>query len=152
MSFHILNSKEKKEIEIQLQKQFGIQKLPDKIIQIGKERLRLFTGDFTEKELEKLSKITHIEGIGLYIAKQENDGIRLSIEGAQILKSQIKENIFELNDSQLKEWLSGTDLQIKTGKKGIFIIKYQNDFLGSGKISEQKISNFMPKRRRIKPN
>lgn len=152
MPIHILNSKEKKEIESQLQEQFGIQKLPDRILQIGKERLRLFTGNFTEKEMEKLSKITHIEGIGLYIARQENDGIRLSIEGAQILKNQIKKNIFELNDLQLKEWLSGADLQMKTGKRGIFIIKYQNDFLGSGKISEQKISNFIPKSRRIKPN
>ena len=152
MNIDFLNSNEKKEIETQLQEQFGVQKLPDRIIQIGKERLRLFTGDFTEKELEKLSDITHIEGIGLYIARQENDGIRLSIEGTQILSSQIKKNIFELNDLQSKEWLSGADLQIKTGKKGIFIIKYQNDFLGSGKISEQKISNFIPKGRRIKLN
>ena len=152
MNIDFLNSKEKKEIETQLQEQVGVQKLPDRIIQIGKERLRLFTGDFTEKELEKFSDITHIEGIGLYIARQENDGIRLSIEGTQILSSQIKKNIFELNDLQSKEWLSGADLQIKTGKKGIFIIKYQNNFLGSGKISEQKISNFIPKGRRIKLN
>jgi len=152
MTIYFLNSKEKKEIECKLLEQFGISKLPDIIVQIGKERLRLFTGDFTEKELEKLSRITHIEGIGLYIARQENDEIRLSIEGSQLLSSQITKNIFELNELQLKQWMQGADLQIQNQERGIFIISYNNDFLGSGKLSEQKISNFIPKGRRIKPN
>ncbi len=150
MNIQILTTKEKKTIQSQLKNQFGISELPDKIIQIGKERIRLLTADFTAKELEKLSAITYIEGIGLYIAKEENDGIRLSIEGTQILKDQISKNIFSLNDQQAKEWLSGADLQINTGKKGIFIIEYKGDFLGCGKISENKISNFIPKGRRIK--
>ena len=108
--------------------------------------------DNLEKELEKLSRITHIEGIGLYIARQENDEIRLSIEGSQLLSSQITKNIFELNELQLKQWMQGADLQIQNQERGIFIISYNNDFLGSGKLSEQKISNFIPKGRRIKPN
>lgn len=150
MNIQILNQKERKEIEFQLENQFGVSKLPDKIIKTGKEKLRFFTGNFEEKEIQNLNKITFIEGIGLYIAKEERGEIRLTIEGANLLKDQIKKNIFELNDEQIKIWTSGQDLQIKTGKKGIFAIKYKNDFFGCGKISENKISNFIPKGRRIK--
>ncbi|MEK6880044.1 MAG: hypothetical protein AABY22_10570 [Nanoarchaeota archaeon] len=152
MILHFLTKTEKEKTELKLKDQFGISKLPDKILQTGKEKIRIFTGSFSEKEIEKLSKTTHIEGIGLYIAKEENNQLRISIEGTHLLKDQIKRNIFELNEQQKEEWLQGQDLQIHTGKKGVFIMEYNGDFIGSGKISEEKISNFIPKGRRIKPN
>jgi NOL1/NOP2/fmu family ribosome biogenesis protein len=34
--------------------------------------------------------------------------------------------------------------------KGIVAIRYKEDFLGCGKASESKISNFIPKSRRLK--
>jgi len=46
--------------------------------------------------------------------------------------------------------MQGSELQITTGKKGYIIIKYKNDFLGTGKASENKITNFIPKNRRLK--
>ena len=44
----------------------------------------------------------------------------------------------------------GQELSITTDKKGFFIMRYKNDFLGTGKISQNKISNFIPKGRRLK--
>jgi NOL1/NOP2/fmu family ribosome biogenesis protein len=32
--------------------------------------------------------------------------------------------------------MKGRELNIKTGKKGFVVIKYKNDFLGTGKASE----------------
>ena len=46
--------------------------------------------------------------------------------------------------------MKGNELEIQTGKKGFLIIKYKNDFLGCGKASEPKITNFIPKNRRLK--
>jgi NOL1/NOP2/fmu family ribosome biogenesis protein len=89
-------------------------------------------------------------GVGDYFAKEQGYELRLSIEGTHLLKEQITKNIFELNQEQKEQWMHGHDLQIKTGKKGFFIIKYENDFLGTGKLSEEKISNFIPKNRRLK--
>ena len=152
MIIHILNSQEKKEIEGKLFDQFGIQKLPQTLIRTGKERIKLFTGDITTRELEILGRITHIEGIGLYIMKEESGDIRLSIEGSQIFSDQIKKNIFQLNEQQLKEWMQGADLQMQNDERGTFIIKYKDDFIGSGKKSAEKISNFIPKGRRIRPS
>jgi NOL1/NOP2/fmu family ribosome biogenesis protein len=74
----------------------------------------------------------------------------LSIEGSQLLKNQITKNIFELDEKQAEQWMLGNEINIKTDKRGFFIMKFKEDFLGTGKISAEKISNFVPKSRRLK--
>ena len=46
--------------------------------------------------------------------------------------------------------MKGQQLDIKTGKRGMIIMKYKENFLGTGKASEEKIGNFIPKSRRVK--
>ncbi len=146
----ILNQKEKKEIEEKLSEQFGIKNIPGIIAMRGKERLFLFSGSLNEKDIKSLEEIVVIERIGVYFARLIQDSVKLSIEGTQILKDQIEKNIFELSKSQAEEWMKGQDLQIKTGKRGFFVIKYKDDFLGCGKASQEKIGNFIPKSRRLR--
>ena len=146
----ILNPKEKAEIKKKLNEQFGIKEIPGLIVQRGEERLFLFMGNFNEKEIRKLEDCAFIERMGVYFAKIVGDSIRLSIEGTQILKDEITKNIFELDDKQAEEWMKGHELLIKTGKRGFLIMKYEEDFLGTGKASENKIGNFIPKNRRLK--
>ena len=148
----ILNQQEKQKIVQQLNEQFDITEIPGILLMFGRERLYLFSGSLNEQELKELSKISNIEKIGVYFAKQdERTGeIRLSIEATQLLKEQIKKNIFELNDAQLSDWMSGSELLIKTNLRGFIIIKYKDDFLGTGKASEHKIGNFIPKERRLR--
>ena len=148
----ILNKKEKQEIENKLNKQFGIKEISEKIIMKGKEKLFLFSGSFTNEEIKKLEELVVIEKVGVYFAKidERTKDIRLSIEGSQILKNQIKKNVFEISEELVEQWMKGQELNIKTGKKGFIVIKYKNDFLGTGKASEEKISNFIPKIRRLK--
>ncbi len=144
-----LTSSDKKRIIEQLNKQFGISELPYLIIQFGKEKLRLYTGSLSKEELYHLDNEIRIENIGLYFAKWESDGIRLTLDGVQLLKNQINKNILELNDNQANEWLRGNDLDIKE-ETGWKILKHNNEFIGCGKSTGEKISNFMPKERRIK--
>jgi len=146
----ILNSKEKAEIEKQLNEQFGIKTVPGTIVKRGEERLFLFSGSFKEKEIEQLEKCAFIERMGVYFAKIFDGKIRLSIEGSQILKEQITKNIFELDDQLAEEWMKGRELPIKTGKHEFLIMKHGEDFLGTGKASEEKIGNFIPKNRRLR--
>ncbi|VVB84071.1 Ribosomal RNA small subunit methyltransferase F [uncultured archaeon] len=147
-----LNESEKEKLVKQLEEQFGIKKIPWKIARFGKERIIIFSGDISDKEIFNLDKFSRIEGIGLYFAKidEKTKDIRLSIEGAQLLRSQITKNIFELDEEQAEKWMMGQELNVATGKKGFFIMKFQDDFFGTGKISENKISNFIPKSRRLK--
>jgi len=148
----ILNKNQKQELLTKLEGQFGIKEIPGQIVMKGKEKLFLFSGSFTYREIKKLEELTIIERIGIYFAKidENSNSLRLSIEGVQLLKDQINKNIFDLNEKDVENWMKGQELNIKTGKKGFLIMKYKNDFLGTGKASEEKIGNFIPKIRRLK--
>lgn len=146
----ILNDFEKKEIEKKLKEKFKIEKIDGIIIRKGKDRLFLFSGDIEKKEIEKIQEITIIERIGIYFAKIVDKEIKLSIEGVEILKNQIKKNIFEINDEQTIKWMKGENLEIKIPERGFIIIKNKDYFLGSGKVSYERIGNFIPKSRRLK--
>ena len=147
---HILDNKETQKILEKLNKQFGISKIPGFLIKIGQERIFLYQGNINEKEILNLAETIPVERIGIYFAKVQGDEIRLSIEGAQILKDSITKNVFELDEKQTEEWMMGKELNVSSGKKGFIIMKHKNDFLGTGKASELKITNFIPKNRRLK--
>jgi NOL1/NOP2/fmu family ribosome biogenesis protein len=150
MTINILSSRETEEILASLQEQFGVKKIPGILLRIGQERIFMYQGSLSENEIKRLESSVPIERIGVYFAKEEQAGIRLSIEGSQILKAQIIKNIFELNESQVDQWMHGSELEVSTGKKGFLVMRYKSDFLGTGKASELKISNFIPKNRRLK--
>lgn len=146
----ILNKNQKQEIVNKLKKQFGVKDVEGIFIQHGAERLFLFQGDFTLKQIYNLERTIPIERVGIYFGKIQNEKIRLSIEGVHVLKNQIMKNIFELNKEQAELWMMGQELNIQTGKREFLIMKYRNDFLGCGKASELKIGNYVPKSRRLK--
>jgi NOL1/NOP2/fmu family ribosome biogenesis protein len=152
MNLKFLNKKEKKEILEKLKYQFGITEIPGEIVMRGKERMFLFSGSFDEKKINVLERLAPIERMGVYFAKKDEnlDEIRLSIEGTQVFKDQIINNIFELPKELVEDWMKGRELNIKTGKKGFLAMRYEDDFLGTGKASEEKIGNFIPKNRRLR--
>jgi len=150
MNIQFLNQNEKNKITEKLKEQFGIEKIPFNLIKIGQERIMAISEKIKKEEIEKIQNIAFIEGIGVYFAKEIENEIRLSIEGTHLLKEQISKNIFELNEKQAEQWMQGNELNLSTGKKGFIIIKFNDDFLGTGKASENKIGNFIPKNRRLK--
>jgi len=137
-----------------LSQQFGIKEIPFSVARLGRERIIVFSGELSDREILNIDQVAHIEGIGLYFAKEEIDGIRLSIEGSQLMKNQITKNVFELNEREAEQWMMGQEILLdnKTDhdKKGFFVMKFNNDFLGTGKISNNRITNFVPKPRRLK--
>ena len=150
MNFEIFNEKRKKEFEEKLKKQFGIKEVSGLLVKKGAERIFLFQGELSKETLRKLEEKIPIERIGIYFAKEVNNYVRLSIDGAQLLKDQINKNIFNLNKEQSEKWIKGEELQIKNKKRDFLIMKYKGDILGTGKASENKISNYLPKNRRLK--
>jgi len=144
-----LTSADKKKIIEQLNSQFGITELPYLLIQFGQEKIRAYSGVLSKEELYYLDREIRIENIGLYFAKYEGDEIRLTLDGIQLLKNQITKNIIELNDEQANEWFKGLDIEIQVGY-GWKVLKHNNELIGCGKSTSEKITNFMPKERRIK--
>jgi NOL1/NOP2/fmu family ribosome biogenesis protein len=146
----ILNEKEKKRILRSLNEQFGIKRIPGVLVKRGAERIFLYQGSFNEEKIKEIERTLPLERVGVYFAKESNGEIRLSIEGTHLLQKQIKTNIFEIDKRLMEEWMHGSELNIQAEKKGFLVMKYQRFFLGCGKASKKKISNFIPKNRRLK--
>ncbi len=145
----ILRANEKKRIIEQLNGQFGISGLPYLFLRFGKEKLRIYSGNLSSNELNILDKNLRIESAGLYFAKQQDDGIRLSLDSLSLFKNQINKNILEITNEQAESWFKGQDLLIQSGKT-FKILANSGDFIGCGKSTGERITNFMPKERRIK--
>jgi len=142
----ILNSKEIKEILKLIEKQWNVKiKLEYTFLKNNKNRVFIINKDIEKIELEKL----RVNSFGLYFCEIDNMGIRLSIEGSQIIGPKATKNIVEINSLQIKQWLKGEDLEVNGNYSGFVIIKHKNDFLGSGKYKNGKILNYVSKSRRI---
>ena len=143
-----ITSSEKKELIKKLNERYGITELNYLILKFGMEKLRLYSGNLSKEELINLDKNLRIENIGLYFANIAHD-MRLTLDGAQLLKDQITKNIIELNKEQSEDWLKGENLEINAGKS-FKILRFDNEFIGCGKSTGIKITNFFPKERRVK--
>lgn len=150
MNLTILNKNQKQEIVSKLRKQFGIKNLDGTLVKIGPERIFLFQGNMGIVKKLELERNVSIERIGVYLGKFQNEDFRLSIEGVHLFKDQITKNVFDLNSDQAEQWIKGEELNIKPDKRGFLIMKYKDDFIGTGKASENKIGNYIPKNRRLK--
>lgn len=151
-NFEYLNSKDVKRLNLLIEKRFGtafstqymfLQNTEGKVYLINKEAATLPYDNL------------RVNNIGLYVAQVERDVVRLSIEGSQILGKTAKKNIVVLNDKQVNEWIRGEDVILTDEQKidlerGFVIIKHKNDFYGSGRLDETKLTNFVSKPRRLK--
>jgi len=142
----ILNSKEIKEILKLIEKQWGAKlKLDYAFLKNRKNRVFIVNKDISKIDFSKL----RINSFGMYFCEDDNIGIRLSIEGSQIVGPKATKNIVEVNDAQTKQWFKGEDLEISGNYSGFLIIKHNNDFLGTGKYKEGRVLNYVGKSRRI---
>ena len=140
-----LNSKETKEILKLIEEQWGAKlKLDYTFARNNKHRVFIVNKDISKIDFSKL----RINSVGMYFCDLENE-IRLSIEGSQIIGPKAAKNIVEINESQVRQWLKGEDLEIKGDYDGFVIIKSNNDFLGTGKYKEGKVLNYVNKGRRV---
>jgi len=146
MKIQMLNKKEKKEFENELKETYGILLPRCQLIKAGKEKIRLFTGDFSEHELNILVRTVNIETIGIYFAKRENDGIRLNFDSCNIFKAE--KNIIDIDRKEAEKWLSGDNIENRKNSKGYVLLKFGNLIVGCGKAIKQTIINFVPKERR----
>jgi NOL1/NOP2/fmu family ribosome biogenesis protein len=140
------NKKQVNKILDELKEYYGIKelKIDYAFFQNNKNKIYLISKDIKNIDAKDL----RINGFGLYFLNISK-GLRLSIEGSQIVGKKATKNIHEINDEELKEWLKGYDLDCKD-IYGYKLIKNSNDFYGVGYAKENKIKNFVPKYRRIK--
>ena len=143
----ILNSKEIKEIFEMAEKQWGAKlKLDYGYLKNNKNRVFIISKDISQIDISKL----RLNSVGMYFCEFDNVGIRLSIEGSQIIGLKAEKNLVELDEEETRKWFKGEDLE-KDCKdcSGFVILKHNKDFLGTGKYSNGKILNYVAKTRRV---
>jgi len=142
----ILNTKEIKKILKLIENQWNA-KLTLKYAFLQNNKNRIF---IVNKDLEKIdmSKL-RINSIGMYFCEINDQDIRVSIEGSQLIGPTATKNIVDISEEQAKQWLHGEDLEIKGNFSGFVIIKHNNNYLGSGKYKDGRILNYISKARRI---
>jgi CRISPR/Cas system CMR-associated protein Cmr3 (group 5 of RAMP superfamily) len=148
MNAKFIQSKEKKEIIEELERQFGITNLPYLLIRTGAEKVRAYSGSLSKDEIMEIDRLVNIEIIGEYFLKQEGE-IRLSTDAIHLLKGQITKNVIEIDEVQLHSWMRGQNIDLKS-EPGVKIISHKGDFVGCGKSNGEKIFNFVPKERRLR--
>lgn len=145
---NILTTHEKKKIMQDLEKNFGISKLPWLLLRFGKGRIRGFSGSLSRGELLELAREVRVELVGLYILREESDAYRISHDGLFVFKNAGK-NIVDISDEQANEWLKGHEIELRD-MEGWVLLRNKGDIIGCGKAKEGKVINFVPKERRVR--
>lgn len=146
----ILNNREVKEIKEQLQQQFDFSPTEDYAYLKSENHDRIF---IINKDVAKIdfSKL-RIDKMGLYFAEMKNNRVRLSKEGAQLLRMEAQskkkkiKNVVLLNQEEVEHYFKGNDLEKDLGAENrLILLQYQNDILGCAQYKDGKILNFLPK-------
>jgi NOL1/NOP2/fmu family ribosome biogenesis protein len=145
-SLRILPSKEVKFFRKYIKEQWGADFKEDlAFLMSAKDRIYVANKDVGKIDLSKL----RINTIGFYFGEYRKEKLRLSIEGSQLIGPLAKKNVVELKDDQVLPWLRGENVFFDGNGEDFVLIKHNDDFIGSGRVSDLVIFNFVPKARRL---
>lgn len=141
----VLNSKEKKEIIRAIESRFGEFNVEGLIFFINPERkVYVMSSAYASIDISRLN----VNNYGLYIGKEEVDGFRLSIEGAQLANPE--KNVIEVSKDQVSSWMRGESIEVESDlDNGYVVLKSGKDIIGCGKLKGSTVLNSVPKERRI---
>ena len=95
--FELFDKKKKQEFIQFLKEKYGFE-LSGNVLKQSQEKLRYFTGNLSEHELNILAGTVRVETIGLYLATIDEDAsIRFSFDAGFLAKN-AKKNVIELDD------------------------------------------------------
>ncbi|MBS3119662.1 hypothetical protein J4475_02465 [Candidatus Woesearchaeota archaeon] len=142
-----MNSREVKHVHLALKEQFGYDGLLSFHFFINRNNYIYVVN----KEIAELGlSAFKVSSVGLYFAEETGKGLRLSIEGSQLIGPYCKKKVVELSKEDARLWLKGQNIACQYAGSGYVLVKHDTDFLGSGYLKEGIIQNFVAKTRRIK--
>jgi len=148
MSTKILNKKQIKSVVKSLKNQYALTDLGLDYVFVSGSDDKIYVVDkkFAELDVGNL----RINSVGLYFCTLQEGKVRLSIEGSQIIGPSAKRNVLIISKRDVDGWVAGNDLVKEYNLDGFVLIKYGDDFYGSGKCKSSKVLNYIPKSRRIR--
>ena len=88
---------------------------------------------------------------GMYFAKKDKTGLRLTMNGAQVFGKAATKNIVDVSKQQYLGYLAGeniTDIKLE-GLEGYVLLQHNNQIFGCGKVFGDGILNFVAKTKRL---
>ncbi len=85
----------------------------------------------------------HLKGV--YVGKKAPYGFIISIEGSYLVGKGAKRNVVELDELSFRRWMLGEDLELNLPEKGIYLVRFQEAFAGSGYYDGKILKNLMPR-------
>jgi NOL1/NOP2/fmu family ribosome biogenesis protein len=154
---NVLNTREKKKIVDDLKELYGFSGTIEGALLINtQQKIFLITPDIAKISRDQ-DKELRLDAAGLYIGRIEVNGIRLSMEGSQLIGPYSKKHVLEIDEEHLEHWVKGEDFELseKEQKKtdnedGFFIIKFGSDYMGCGQIKNNNMRSLVSKERRLK--
>jgi len=147
---NFLKSGEKKKLIVELEKVYGITKIPHLLLETGRKKIRAFSGHLSKEEIQQLSDLVNVEIVGTYLINKRDDDLRISFDALPIMQKQITKRILEIDKKQFEKWMRGYNLPVEKIPRGIVILKFKDELVGIGKSNEEKIFNYVPKERKLK--
>jgi NOL1/NOP2/fmu family ribosome biogenesis protein len=128
-----------------IESQFGVKPLPGcRLLQSGQNRIRVIS----QEAYELVPQVPFIQVAGLYMGERRPNGIRLSLDGAQLIGPRAVRQILALTSEQAAAWLRGESIDVEDSRSGYLIVSHRSDILGCGSLSGGRLHNFLPKDRR----
>jgi NOL1/NOP2/fmu family ribosome biogenesis protein len=141
---HVLNSREKRDVVKVLHDQFGGTPVFGALLENRDGKIYVISEDLATIPLDKL----RLEGMGMALGRRHADGLRLSIEGSQVVGPHATHHILEISSDQLDRWLAGESVDCEADD-GFYLLKCGDDFVGSAKCKNHVLLNAVPKGRRL---
>ncbi len=150
MRHRFIKSNERRKIAAELREIYGVPDLPYLLLEAGKQRIKAFSGHLSKEEILKLSSLTQVDTLGMYILSLRDNEPRLNFDAVSLLRDFVTKNIIPINEKQFQLWIRGYDLEFPNEYKTFVALKYKNDLVGVGKSNGQKIFNYIPRERKVK--
>ena len=145
MGLRVMDRKARKQFLSLLEKQFGFKSKLQYAFFIN-DRQKVYVANKDVDEV--LDANIRIDKIGMYVAEWKDQQVRLSIEGSQLI-GPLSSGVVEVSSAEARGWMKGEDMEKEVSGKGFVIVKSGDDYLGSGKIGDGKIFNYVSKNRRL---
>jgi NOL1/NOP2/fmu family ribosome biogenesis protein len=151
MGWHVLNSRERKELLQKLEDRYGYTGSFDYAIFRNTEGKHYLANRAIE---EYLDRGLYLERVGVYMFQDQHGELRFTIEGSQLVGPHSTRGIVELTPAQRDQWMLGKDIVLdQEGQEGLaqifYLVRCGEDWLGCGKAKNGVLLNYVPKERYV---
>ena len=149
MKLHKLSSKERKELSKAIDSQWGMD-FPDKdyyFFRNSKGRIYILRKTEQEVALQQL----RIMVMGMYFGQWQADGLRLSLDGADLVAPHATKNVIDISEKYANTWIHGDNIPCPDEQydRQLVLVRHRGHGFGCGKVMDKEIHPYIAKSRRI---